>query len=64
MGLVERENDYALLILLIPRHLLKLIPLSYSQTPLLSLAFIYLPVTFQILSHRLSVTPLIPLLTQ
>jgi hypothetical protein len=40
-----------LMILLIPQHLLKLIPPSYSQTHLLFLTFIYLPVTSKILSH-------------
>jgi hypothetical protein len=49
-----------LLILLIPQRLLKLIPLSYPQTHLLFLTFIYLPVISQIPSRWLSVTPPIP----
>jgi hypothetical protein len=51
-----------LLILLIPRRLLKLIPLSISQTHLIFHMFIYPPVTSQILSRRLSVT--IPVTTR
>jgi hypothetical protein len=42
-----------LLILLIPWRLLKLIPPSYPQTHLLSLAFIYPPVTHQLYPFRL-----------
>jgi hypothetical protein len=53
-----------LLILLIPRRLLKLIPPSHPQTRLLFLAFIYPPVTFQIPSCQLSVTLFIPPLTR
>jgi hypothetical protein len=49
-----------LLIQLIPWHLLKLIPPSHLQTHLPSLTFIYPHVTFQIPSHWLYVTPLIP----
>jgi hypothetical protein len=49
-----------LLILLIPRRLLKLIPLYPPQTHLLSPAFIYPHVTFQIPSRRLSPTQFIP----
>jgi hypothetical protein len=47
----------SLLILLIPWHLLKLIPPFHLQTRPLSLAFIYPPVTIQIPHRRLYIPP-------
>jgi hypothetical protein len=53
-------RSLSLLILLIPRHLLKLIPPFHLQTRPVSLAFIYPLVTIQIPHRRLYIPPSIP----
>jgi hypothetical protein len=60
---VERENDYVLIISLDSVNSSAFVEAYTPIPPPLFLAFIYLHVTRQIQSHRLSTTPLIPMPT-